>query len=125
MRKSFANYLHSFEHIPFLKTNALGIYFYYYKLPYLWLLAFFYIKILLLFFLLPLAFFNQFIIIIIKTTKILFQCDFGLVPSTYKFLDALGISTLHPSNYYDMKTWQPKRLVPVNPNAKSNKSSSS
>ncbi len=53
----------------------------------------------------------------------LVQWLLGLVPSTYRFLDALGKVTSHPSIIYVILTWHPNLLVGVNPNAKSSRSS--
>lgn len=46
----------------------------------------------------------------------------GLVPSTYRFLDALGRVISILSKIYVTLTWHPKRDELVNPKAKSNKS---
>jgi len=53
-----------------------------------------------------------------------FQWLLGFVPSTYRFLDAFGSVTSQPYINSVILTWQPKRLVGVNPKAKSKRSSS-
>ena len=58
----------------------------------------------------------------IRLFKYTYQWWDGLVPSTYKFLDALGNVIYILLNNYVIFTWHPKRDVVVKPNAKSNKS---
>ena len=54
--------------------------------------------------------------------KVVHQWLLGFVPSTYKFREALGNTTSHPSRIDVILTWHPNLLVDVKPKAKSSKS---